>query len=155
MRTFLLATILCMGVSAMAQQENEMQYNSALGLKISGGVALSYKRFMKSIQAVEAQGMIFNEGMRFTGLYEFHQPINVPGLTWYVGPGAHVGLWTKTSRVKYNSRADVGIDGVLGLDYKVPGVPLNLSVDWQPGYSFLGAGLQPQFGGLGIRYVLE
>jgi hypothetical protein len=155
MRTVLLAISLFVSVASFAQEESTIQYNTAIGVKISGGVALSFKKFVKPTHAIEAQGMWFNEGVRFTALYEFHQPTSIAGLSWYVGPGAHVGFWKKSSRVEYNSRADVGIDGVLGLDYKFNGIPLNISLDWQPGYSFLGAGLQPQFGGVGIRYVLQ
>jgi len=141
--------------TAVAQQEKSSNYNTAIGVKISGGGALTYKKFIKEMNALEAQGMFFSEGVRFAALYEFHYATGVSGLNWYVGPGAHVGFWKKTSRVKYNSNADLGIDGVLGLDYKFNNLPINLSLDWQPGYSFLGAGLQPQFGGLSIRYVLQ
>jgi hypothetical protein len=155
MRTLMLAISLIVAGACVAQEDRSIQYKTAIGVKISGGVALSYKTFVKPTHALEAQGMFFSEGVRFAALYEFHEGTGVPGLSWYVGPGAHVGFWKKTSRVKYNSSADVGIDGVLGLDYKFNGIPLNLSVDWQPGYSFLGAGLQPQFGGLAIRYVLQ
>jgi hypothetical protein len=155
MRTLLLAICLFAATASFAQEARTIDYNTAIGAKISGGVALSYKKFIKPTHALEAQGMWFNEGIRFAALYEFHEATGVPGLSWYVGPGAHVGFWKKSSRVKYNSSADLGIDGVLGLDYKFNGFPLNISVDWQPGYSFLGAGLQPQFGGLAIRYVLQ
>ena len=146
-----------LSLTGFSQQENGSQYKSALGLKISAGGAVSYKTFVTSTNALEAQAMYFNEGVRIAALYEFHfySFEGVPGLAWYVGPGAHFGFWRKSSQIAYNSRMDVGIDGVLGLDYKIPKIPLNISLDWQPGFSVLGAGLQPQFGGLGIRYVLQ
>ena len=155
---FILASFVTMlAIGTFAQQESGSQYKSALGVKISAGGAVTYKTFVTSTNAIEAQGMYFNEGVRIAALYEFHfySFQGVPGLAWYVGPGAHVGFWRKSAQVAYNSRMDVGIDGVIGLDYKVPTLPLNISLDWQPGFSVLGAGLQPQFGGLGIRYILE
>jgi hypothetical protein len=38
----------------------------------------------------------------------------------------------------------VGIDGVLGLDYKFNGAPINMSLDWQPSFEFgdYGAGFE-------------
>jgi hypothetical protein len=30
----------------------------------------------------------------------------------------------------------IGIDGVLGLDYKFNGAPINVSIDWQPSFEF-------------------
>ena len=102
--------------------------------------------------------MFFREGVRFTGLYEFHfyNIEGVNGLAWYVGPGAHIGFYIPKYKTQYNTAADIGIDGVIGLDYKIKNTPINLSLDWQPSYSILGnAGLQPQFGGLSIRYILQ
>ena len=133
-------------------------YQRALGIKISSGVAATYKQFVAPTKALEAEAMFFNEGVRLIGLYEFHfyNIQGVTGLGWYVGPGAHVGFYRSTYKDKYNTAADIGIDGVIGLDYKIKNVPLNLSLDWQPSYSILGnAGLQPQFGGLAIRYTLQ
>ena len=48
----------------------------------------------------------------------------------------------------------VGIDGVLGLDYKVKGAPLDVSLDWQPSFNFVGYNyFEGGWGGLGIRYA--
>jgi hypothetical protein len=143
--------------TSFAQQAGGPGYNSAIGAKISTGLAFTYKKFITGKNALEGQAMFFREGIRFAGLYEFHFNIEgVDGLSWYVGPGAHVGFWKPEYKNKYNSSVDLGVDGVLGLDYKFRDLPLNLSLDWQPGFSVLGdAGLQPQFGGLAIRYVLQ
>jgi hypothetical protein len=133
-------------------------YESAVGAKLSAGVAASYKKFVTSTNAVEAQAMFFKEGVRLVGLYEFHfyNIEGLPGLGWYVGPGAHIGFWRKNYKDTYNSRIDLGIDGVIGIDYRIKNTPINLSLDWQPSYSIAGtAGLMPSFGGLAIRYVLQ
>jgi len=126
------------------------EYQTALGAKISGGAAVSYKQFVANTKAIEAQSMFFTRGIRLVGLYEFHfyNIQGVDGLAWYVGPGIHAGFYRKS--------ADLGIDGVIGIDYKIKDIPINLSLDWQPSYSIFGnAGLLPQFGGLAIRYVLQ
>lgn len=149
---------LCVSVSAFAQMEDATSYQSAIGVKVSSGVAASFKKFVTPKNALEVQSTFFKQGVRLVGLYEFHSYAfaGAPGLAWYIGPGAHVGFWKKNYRDKYNSTADIGIDGVLGLDYRIKNAPINLSLDWQPSFSLLGnAGLSPQFGGIAIRYILD
>ena len=52
------------------------------------------------------------------------------------------------------ARADRVADGVLGLDYKFRGAPINMSIDWQPSFEFgAGRGFVGSWGGLGIRYT--
>lgn len=158
MKFILFAVAIITSSASFAQQDNVAPYKTSLGVKISSGVAASYKSFVTSKNAFEAQSTFFKQGIRLVGLYEFHffTIQGAPGLGWYIGPGAHVGYWKKNYRDQYNSTADIGIDGVLGLDYKIPNTPINLSLDWQPSYSILGtAGLSPQFGGIAIRYVLQ
>lgn len=152
----LAALIFC--TATFAQQENVAPYKTSLGVKISSGAAVSYKTFVTSKNAFEAQSSFYKQGIRLVGLYEFHffTIPGAPGLGWYIGPGAHVGFYRKNYSDIYNTRADIGFDGVLGLDYKIPGAPINLSLDWQPSYSVVGtAALSPQYGGLAIRYILQ
>ncbi len=158
MKKLLFSVCILFAVASFAQGPGASNYQTALGAKISSGVAFTYKKFVTNSNALEGQVMFFNEGIRFAGLYEFHF-FNIPGvdgLGWYVGPGVHTGFWKARYKTKYNSAVDIGIDGVIGLDYKIPNAPVNLSLDWQPGFSILGdAGLQPQFGGFAIRYVID
>jgi hypothetical protein len=143
--------------STLAQDILSSEYNTAVGGKISSGVAFSYKQFVTPTNALEAQAMAYKEGIRLVGLYQFHS-YNIEGLNglaWYIGPGAHLGFVKAKYKAEYNSAVDFGIDGVVGLDYRIPNTPFNLSLDWQPSFGLLGAGLQPQFGGFAIRYVLK
>ena len=158
MKKLILLISVCASFSAFAQTDNAASYKSALGVKVSASVAASYKTFVTSKNALEVQSTFFKQGVRLVGLYEFHSFsfAGAPGLGWYAGPGAHVGFWKKNYRDKYNSTADIGLDGVLGLDYRIKNAPINLSLDWQPSLSLVGnAGLSPQFGGLAIRYILD
>ena len=73
----------------------------------------------------------FNHSL-LTGLYEVHNPINgAPGLRWYYGGGATLGSLDYKND-KRDNELYLSIDGVLGLDYKVEGAPLNLSLDYKP-----------------------
>lgn len=138
--------------SAKAQDNiGSHEYKTALGVKFYPG-AVSLKHFIKPKAALEGLGYFWNRGFRVTGLYEFHNDINgVEGLKWYVGPGAHVGFYNS----KHGGGSSFGVDGVIGLDYKIREAPINLSVDWQPSIEFNGAydGFSGNWGGLAIRYV--
>lgn len=138
--------------SAKAQDNiGSHDYKTALGVKFYPG-AVSLKHFIKPKAALEGLGYFWNRGFRVTGLYEFHNDINgVEGLKWYVGPGAHVGFYNS----KHGGGSSFGVDGVIGLDYKIREAPINLSVDWQPSIEFNGAydGFSGNWGGLAIRYI--
>ena len=117
-----------------------------------------FKHFIKSNTAIEALGYFWQYGFRATGLYEIHGNINtVEGLKWYLGPGAHIGFYNTKYTTDYPSRqsgVDLGIDGVIGLDYKIKGAPIDLSFDWQPSFNLIGTNyFEGGWGGLGIRYA--
>ena len=153
-----LFTLLLLLVGTATYSQTETTYESALGVKISAGRALTYKRFVTPTNAIEVQTMFFKKGIRLIGLYEFHfyNIDGVDGLGWYVGPGAHVGFYFARYKPDYNTVIDLGIDGVIGLEYRVKNTRLNISADWQPSFSLLGkSGIQPQFGGLALRYILD
>ncbi len=132
----------------------QSDYKTALGIKFYP-TAVTIKHFISDKAALEGLGYFFNYGARITGLYEIHNIIpNAGGLKWYYGPGAHIGLYNN----KNGSGTALGIDGVLGLDYKIKAVPLNFSIDWQPLLefgSFKNNGFVGNLGGIAIRYVFN
>lgn len=126
-------------------------YKTALGVKVWDGGGISLKHFVNSSNALEFVGYFWDRGVRITGLYEIHGNISgAPGLRWYIGPGAHIGFYN----TRYGEGAYAGIDGVLGLDFKFNGAPINLSLDWQPSFEFgESRGFTGSWGGLGVRYT--
>jgi hypothetical protein len=138
-------------VSAVTAQSKGSSYTTALGVKFLDGAGITLKHFISERDALEGIGFFWNQGTRITGLYELHYDINgAPGLKWYVGPGAHLGFYN----TKFGGGTWAGIDGVLGLDYKINNAPLNLSLDWQPSFEFgTGRGFTGNWGGFGIRYT--
>ena len=134
----------------------QSSYDKAIGLKVPGGISVTYKKFVTKTNSGEALFTVGNKGFRLTGLYEFnfYSFKNVPNLSWFAGPGAHIGFWKAQYEKDYGSKADLGIDGIIGLDYKFNNIPINLSVDWQPSVTLLGsAGFAPAYGGVGVRYT--
>lgn len=140
-------------------QANGSSYQSALGVKFYPG-GITFKHFTESNKALEGIAYFWNYGFRFTGLYEIHGDFNgAPGLKWYIGPGAHIGFWNDEWKNRYPNRASgvaIGVDGVLGLDYKIKGAPIDLSIDWQPSFNFVGYSyFESGWGGFAIRYTLK
>ncbi len=158
MKRIIILSLLIVAINAHSNaQSMGSDYQTAVGVKIYPG-ALSVKHFTTSTTAIEGLGYFYNDGFRLTGLYEIHGDIaGAPGLKWYVGPGAHIGFWNdswKTDHPDRNSGVAIGIDGVLGLDYKFTNVPINLSFDWQPSFNLIGyTYFEGGWGGLGIRYT--
>lgn len=161
MKKYLLPLLLAFAVvftfhsRADAQSLGE-SYQTGVGVKLGywGGGALDIKYFMKPDAALEGLLSFGSHWVTITGLYEFHGPVTgAPGLLWYVGPGAHIGFWNSHYRTDkdYSGGAFFGVDGVVGLDYKFNGAPIDLSLDIQPAVSIPG-GLDV-WGGLGIRFT--
>lgn len=151
-----LALLLGAGFSAKAQSMGQ-DYRTSAGIKFYPG-ALTVKHFIKDDAAIEGLLSFWEYGARLTGLYEFHGDINnAPGLKWYAGGGAHVGFWNNKWKDRYLDRdhgVQIGIDGVVGLDYKFNRAPINLSLDWQPSFNIVGYSyFEGGWFGLAIRYA--
>jgi hypothetical protein len=148
----LLVIFSCLALSKAEAQRHSQDYSTAIGIKFYP-TAFSIKHFVNDGDAaIEGLGYFWNYGFRVTGLYEFHHDLaGVDGLKWYIGPGVHFTAYD----TRYGGGSAVGLDGVLGLDYKFEDAPVNLSIDWQPSIEF-GNGYNNGFynmGGLGIRYA--
>ena len=137
-------------VMAQNRTANSTEYKTAIGVKVWNGAGISLKTFITEKNALEFIGYFDRYGTRISGLYEFHGNLSSEGaLKWYIGPGVHVGL--------YKGITAVGIDGIVGIDYKFTNMPLNLALDWQPTVE-LGTGSRNGFignwGGFAIRFTL-
>jgi hypothetical protein len=138
-------------------QSQGSAYQTAIGVAVYPG-AITLKHFLQENRAVEGLAYFWDDGIRFTGLYEFHGDISgIEGLKWYAGPGAHIGFWSdqwKKDNPEKQGGVSIGIDGIGGLDYKFRNAPINIFVDWQPSFSFVGNNyFEGSWGGTGIRYT--
>ncbi len=159
--TFLILFICCIYFSLNAQINNSTNtgynYETAIGIKFYPG-ALTIKHFIAGNKALEGLAYFGPDGFRATGLYEFYGDITgIEGLKWYAGPGAHLGFWSSSWLNKYpesNNSLAIGVDGVLGLDYKINSLPIDVSLDWQPSLNFVGYNyFEGGWGGIGLRYT--
>ena len=134
-------------------------YKKAIGVKMYPS-AISYKSFVTGSKALEVLGYFTLDGFRTTVMIEKYSPFaNTNNLSWYIGYGGHIGVWSeewKKNNPTHDAGIALGVDGILGLDYKINNAPLNLSLDWQPSFNFVGSSyFESGWAGLGIRYTFK
>lgn len=124
---------------SLSYQNSSAQYKNAIGGRFGIANGVTFKTFVRKDRALDFilnfQSKADYSYFRFTGLYEFHNPINnAEGLRWYYGFGGSLG----SSRYKPTNDSELllGVDGVLGLDYKFKDAPINLALDWKPTFYF-------------------
>lgn len=134
-------------IQAQGLSIDSPNYRTAIGLRGGDLGGITFKRFTGSESAIEAiLGFGYREPrlLTFTFLYEKHaQAFDVSGMRWYYGGGGHVSLVGSESgyirrpwgryRYYYESGAlGLGIDGIVGLEYKIPPIPFAISLDIKP-----------------------
>lgn len=87
------------------------------------------------------------------GLYELHNYDFASNLLrWYYGAGAHLALGTNDLG---NATNDIGLDGIIGIEYRINGGPVSLSADWKPAIAVIGTGgLVGDEGAITLRFQL-
>jgi hypothetical protein len=148
MKKLLVLLVMAVTFSLTTKAQDESGYKNAIGIRLGSNVpaiknGITYKHFIGS-NAVEGI-LSFGDGVGLCGLYEIHKPLATENLQWLIGFGGYVGFASSTTYV--------GAAGIIGLDYKFPQVPLNLTLDWKPelnivskvGFEASGIGFSARF----------
>jgi hypothetical protein len=128
-------------------------YSSAVGARLGNASGLTGKVLMGKRTYLEGMFTVRNDGFNVTALVEFAQTMaDTPRLGWYYGAGANIGYWDDSEN---NSELNVGVDGILGMEYTFEDVPINVSIDWKPYFILI---TDPRFEfdefALSVRYVI-
>lgn len=155
---------LLIGGAAKAQNtQSGTSYTTAVGLKFGGyedGVSVKY--FATSNVSYEGVLGFRDHGVVVTGLYELSQEaFNVPELKFYYGFGAHIGAEGKGDYDRFDGSNEyydsghllLGIDGVIGLEYKIPQSPIAISLDLNPRIELASGPYFDLAPGLGLKYT--
>src|SRR5829696_7137656 len=139
-----------MSINVKAQESTgTTERKHALGIRISSQDAvinhsISYKYFFNPTTAAEAL-FSFSDPVALGALIEKHKPFGPAGLSWFWGAGAYVG---------FSGGRNFGAQGVVGLDFIAPTLPINLSVDWKPELNFISQfSFEPSAVGLSARFA--
>ena len=119
----------------------------ALGVRAGYGGEISYQH-TTGPGFIEAD-LGFLAGHRFyvTGVYDFIFA-NSGICNFYVGPGVQMGAWTDKQDAGFN----LGLVGQLGVEFEIPSIPMNISLDWRPAFYFMHGGFGWDGFALGLRY---
>jgi hypothetical protein len=119
--------VLCILAVAASFSCQAQDYKMALGVRFSNKApvinnSISFKYFFTEKTAAEAL-FSFGDPLALGLLVEQHKPLLTNHFNYFYGGGVYAG---------FSGTRTVGFQGVLGLDYKIPLIPFNLSLDWKP-----------------------
>lgn len=141
--------------------------STAIGMRLGAGtmgteLGISLQQKLNTNNYLEGIVSMNKYDFRLTGLYQYHYPLAIKGLTAFGGVGAHVGqtrtggfldvidiLNGNTPNFSGGSGTFTGVDAIGGVMYKAKQMPINISLDVKPAYTFnnhpkkfeIGAGL--------------
>lgn len=173
-RLCIIAFSFCIVILTETTIVHAQDYKTSAGLRLSWDPGLTIKHFIKETAAIEAIIAPYHwNGVNVTLLYEKHAyAFNTTEFRWFYGIGGHVGIFNGSydrdryykkyyDQYKYNGYdpyynynrvlVNLGIDAILGLEYKITEIPFTLGVDFKPGFDIV----YPRFGweaALSIRY---
>ena len=122
----------------------------ALGVRISSSApvinhSVSLRYYMNENHAIE--GLLSFDPLAIGALYEAYRTLGAEGLNWFYGGGVYTS---------FKKPVNAGLQGIVGLDYNFPGLPLNLSIDWKPELSLVHTvNFEPAALGVSARFLLN
>ena len=145
MKKIILLTMVLITASAIADAQSNYdpnEYDYAIGLRSGGTSGLTLK---KNYGPTAIEGIIgfWHDGLSLTGLWENNQmAFAQPGLNWVYGVGGHVAFygdnfdgdpsWYNNPHNSGDGSLGLGIDGIVGLEYKIENIPIAIGFNFKP-----------------------
>jgi hypothetical protein len=128
--------------------------NKTSGIRLGHTAGLTYKKFFDPQSAIEFTLSGRRDGLQITGMMLNHVPIDInfnDQFHLYYGLGAHLGIERYEGYRKELSVIDpsgyiytrnnyfaMGIDAMIGAEYRLPTLPLTVAIDLKPYFNFVG-----------------
>ena len=123
----------------------------ALGVRAGYGGELSYQHSLGSNFAEFDLGFLAGNGLYATGIYDF--VLGSAGIcNFYAGPGVQLGAYSYKDVDGTVMKFNAAVVGQIGVEFEIPSIPLNISLDWRPAYYFVHGGFGWNGFALGLRY---
>jgi len=133
--------------------DNGGDYKNAFGIRVGQTSGFTYKHKFENDNAFEAILGTYPYAFSLTALYEKYMATGARGLNWYVGGGGHLGapvsgnygyyVYNESGRYYYYRTGAfgpaIGIDGIIGIEYKIPKAPVAFSFDLKPNFEYVRA----------------
>lgn len=124
------------------------KYSTAVGLRVGNGhYGITAKQRIFRTLAAEGIFSAGNQEVMGTLLLQKHFPILGRGFNVYLGAGAHLGGLKDFGPV-------MGVDAMVGLEMKIPLLPLIASVDFKPAYHMLHEDWFDANTAVSVRYII-
>lgn len=121
-KIFGLLLMAVMAASVASAQDYKWAVGARFGGEMGGGTV---KYNIDGVNALEAMlASPWDDGFIATVLYERHIPVIAEGFHFYYGGGGHIGGW--------HHKFAFGVDGIIGLEYRIKDAPLAISADYKP-----------------------
>ena len=140
------------------------QYERSAGVRLGRSGGVTYKRFIHAEEAIELLLSGRNNGLQLTGTYQYHKPLDFnfsDRFYLHYGVGGHFGYekrndyrfirqfntpppptdpFGQTFEVgpRRQSQFTMGIDALVGVEYRWLSVPITLGIDLKPYFDFIG-----------------
>lgn len=144
-RILLLMLVLVSSFSVFSQRAKKPNpYHIGIGVglnpELKSPYSVNLKFYTPRGNAFEFIGYNLQTGYRVTTLFTPYFPISRDGnLRMLIGPGLHVGVWKKEFKTNsYTTNPIIGGDGIVGMEYRIPKVPLTFQVHFQPSADLAG-----------------
>jgi len=143
MRVLLLAI-----VTLIAYEANAQNYTRDCGFRLGDQFSAGYRQFLDDEQAIEGMFSVGRRGVRITLLKEHSWPALghiSENLFFKYGYGAHAGFrYIDRYRVlnrtyeldEYMFVPLIGLDGMIGIEYRFPRFPVLVGVDIKPYFEY-------------------
>lgn len=148
-RILLTGVLLILILWTAGAQENRHE----IGLRYGLSSGISYKMKVDEFRAYKGMLTYREGGLQLTALIESTRPLYVnftDKLHYYTGLGAHVGFTRQVARrgfwanpfyssyTKGRIAPVIGMDAIIGLEYRLDRVPLSFAIDAKPFFELFG-----------------
>ena len=142
----LLVLCIAMLVSGMLYAQ---RFNTTLGLRIERGDKIGLSAQQRILEHTSLEGIVAaaEREIETNFLIKQHFPLIGKGLNMYLGAGGHIG------KLK-DFGATIGVDAVMGIEYKILILPVVISLDFKPAYHFVHEDWADFPTAFSARYVL-
>ncbi len=142
--------LLILSICTLASESKAQYYLNSAGIRIGGSYGLTYKKFFNQSQAFELLLGGRHNGMHVTGTFQFNKPLNLSKnetFFLYYGGGGHIGFQDYNTKIldsqsdyRYENQTyfSMGIDVIMGVEYRFLTAPITIGLDLKPYFSFIG-----------------
>jgi len=140
--------VMLFGLCLFTLNSYAQKYSTAVGLRFGNGqYGITAKQRILPTLAAEGLLTAAEREMRGTVLLVKHFPILGKGLNAYLGAGAHLGGLKDYGPI-------MGVDAMVGLEMKIPFLPLVASIDFKPAYHIIHEDWFDANTAVSVRYII-